>query len=217
MKNKLEIIELDHEKLESLVKRVEKLLPEEDAKNIKGMIETLKFISEKLKKKNYQIKRILKQIFGIKSEKSDKLFGDKDDSDEKDNHEKDDNITSNPHPDVSEEEKEINTSTDHEEGYEEEQEESDSKKGHGRNGVESYTGAEIIPVAHTIYKNGDNCPDCLKGKLYKQIKPGIFIMVAGSPPIDAKIYELEKLRCNLCGKIFQADSPDLDKNIVDNP
>ncbi|KPA12727.1 transposase IS66, partial [Candidatus Magnetomorum sp. HK-1] len=197
MKSKLEIIELDHEKLDSLIKRVEKLLPEEDVKYIKGMVETLKFISEKLKKKNYQIKRILKQIFGIKSEKSDKIFEDKNDNDEEDKHEKDNNIA----PDVSGEEKEINTSTDHEEEHKEEHKESDSKKGHGRNGAESYTGAEIIPVEHTIYKNGDNCPDCLKGKLYKQIKPGIFIMIGGSPPIDAKIYELEKLRCNLCGKI----------------
>jgi hypothetical protein len=30
----------------------------------------------------------------------------------------------------------------------------------------------------------------------------------GQPPLGAVVYELEKLRCNLCGEIFTAPAPE---------
>ena len=32
--------------------------------------------------------------------------------------------------------------------------------------------------------------------------------MVGRAPLEATVYELEKLRCNLCGKIFTAQVPD---------
>ena len=32
--------------------------------------------------------------------------------------------------------------------------------------------------------------------------------LSGQAPIDATVYELEKLRCNLCGEVFTAEAPD---------
>lgn len=81
-------------------------------------------------------------------------------------------------------------------------------KGHGRNGVSKYPGAEKVSVAHEKLSAGCQCPDCDKGKLYEQNKAGVEIRFKGRPPIEAKVYELEKLRCNLCGKVFTADLPE---------
>jgi transposase len=48
----------------------------------------------------------------------------------------------------------------------------------------------------------------LKGKVYEQKKPGLRIRVVGRAPIAATVYELERLRCNLCGDIFEAKAPE---------
>jgi hypothetical protein len=82
------------------------------------------------------------------------------------------------------------------------------KPGHGRNGAAAYRGAERIKVTHGSLKPGDHCPGCLKGKVYLQKDPGLRIRVVGQTPIAAKVYELERLRCNLCGEIYEADAPE---------
>jgi transposase len=58
------------------------------------------------------------------------------------------------------------------------------------------------------YQAGDRCPLCLKGKLYPFGEPGVEVRIVGRAPLDATVYELEKLRCNLCGKLFTAQAPD---------
>lgn len=81
-------------------------------------------------------------------------------------------------------------------------------KGHGRNGAADYTGAEKIHIAHSQLKHKDPCPACLKGKVYGCKKPKTLIRVTGKSPLSARIIEMQKLRCNLCGEIFTADAPD---------
>jgi len=79
-------------------------------------------------------------------------------------------------------------------------------KGHGRNGADAYKGAEKTEVPHEFLKSGDPCPACEKGKLYRQ-KPRRLVRLRGQAPIMATLWELERLRCNLCGKVFTATSP----------
>jgi len=79
-------------------------------------------------------------------------------------------------------------------------------KGHGRNGVEAYTGARRIAVAHPTLKPGDACPDCQQGTL-SQAKPAVAMQITAQPPISAQIHELGRLRCNLCGKTHTAPTP----------
>jgi transposase len=79
--------------------------------------------------------------------------------------------------------------------------------GHGRHGAKAYSGAHKIAVPHAILKPGDGCPDCQRGKIY-QHEPGVLIRLIGQAPLDATVYQLEKLRCNLCGQIFTAKAPD---------
>jgi transposase len=81
-------------------------------------------------------------------------------------------------------------------------------KGHGRNGASAYEGAQKVCVPHPCYKAGDRCPLCPKGKLYPFWEPGVEVRMVGRAPLEATVYELEKLRCNLCGKIFTAQVPD---------
>src|SRR6266700_2395009 len=81
------------------------------------------------------------------------------------------------------------------------------RKGHGRKGASAYTAACRIPVRHASLASGGACPKCLKGKLYLQRDPGVLVRIVGRAPIEASIYELEKLRCNLCLEVFTATAP----------
>jgi transposase len=88
-------------------------------------------------------------------------------------------------------------------------------KGHGRNGASAYEGARKVSVPHSCYKAGDPCPLCLNGKLYPFGEPGVEVRMVGRPPLDGIVYELEKLRCNLCGKIFTAPVPEAGEDKYD--
>jgi transposase len=81
------------------------------------------------------------------------------------------------------------------------------KPGHGRNGAQAYGGARRVRIVHGSLQPADNCPECLKGKVYVQKEPALRIRVVGQAPIAATVYELERLRCNLCGEIFEAAAP----------
>ena len=78
--------------------------------------------------------------------------------------------------------------------------------GHGKLSADAYTSAERVTVAHSELKPGCQCPECEKGKLSNQ-KPRTLVRVKGFAPIKATVYELQRLRCNLCGEIFTAKAP----------
>jgi len=80
-------------------------------------------------------------------------------------------------------------------------------RGHGRNGAQEYKGAQKIKVEHKDLKPKDKCPECRKGKLYESTLPKVVVRVTGQPPLAAKVYEMQKLRCNLCGHVFSAQPP----------
>ena len=80
-------------------------------------------------------------------------------------------------------------------------------KGHGRNGANAYSGAEKIEVPHETLKPGDPCPECIQGTVYETMRPGVLVRISGQAPLLAKVYELQKLRCNPCGMVFTARPP----------
>ena len=82
------------------------------------------------------------------------------------------------------------------------------RKGHGRNGVAHYRGATRITVAHPTLKRADRCPECLKGRIYPLGEPRSLVRIAGRPPLEATVYELESLHCNLCDAVFTPPAPD---------
>jgi len=76
------------------------------------------------------------------------------------------------------------------------------KPGQERNVAQAYRGAERIKIPHGSLKSGDHCPECLQGKVYLQKDPGLRIRVVGQAPMAATVYELERLRGNLCGEVY---------------
>ena len=82
------------------------------------------------------------------------------------------------------------------------------KPGHGRNGADAYSGAKRVEIAHQQLTVGDRCPGCEKGRVYAQQDPRVLVRIAGQAPLTATVYELERLRCNLCGEVFTAQTPE---------
>ena len=81
------------------------------------------------------------------------------------------------------------------------------KKGHGRNGAADYASAPKVSVTHPTLGCGDHCPECKKGKLYPLQEPRNLIRIIGQAPVQATVYQLQALRCNLCGEVFTAPPP----------
>lgn len=81
-----------------------------------------------------------------------------------------------------------------------------ASQGHGRNSASTYTGAQrmVIPAKLT---GGDACPECARGRVYPQ-RPKRLVRVVGQAPLEATVYELERLRCNACGQLFTAEAPE---------
>src|ERR1051326_2002083 len=81
-------------------------------------------------------------------------------------------------------------------------------KGHGRNPASAYTGAKKVPIAHAELTHGTLCPECGKGKVYTQKDPKPLVRIIGQAPLQATVYELERLRCNACGQVYTATEPE---------
>lgn len=178
-------IEVKPEELRALIERVKAgaLLPGDEA-IIQAMAETILYLNEAVEDKRASIARLVRMLFGASTEKAKNLLPDPPSpSGEESGNESE----KNPNPASSP---------------------SGEKKGHGRNGASAYVGAEKLRVNHEELKVKDLCPGCAKGKLYETTAPGVLLRVVGAAPIQAKVYELQKLRCNLCGEVFTAKPPE---------
>jgi len=79
--------------------------------------------------------------------------------------------------------------------------------GHGRNRAAAFQGASRVAIAHATLHSGDPCPECLRGKVYRQKEPATRVRFVGHAPLEATVFEMERLRCNACGEVFTADEP----------
>jgi transposase len=80
--------------------------------------------------------------------------------------------------------------------------------GHGRNGAADFPGAHRVWIPHPTLHSGERCPECCRGKLYRQPEPATRIRFVGQAPLEATVYEMERLRCNGCGQVFTAPEPE---------
>lgn len=80
-------------------------------------------------------------------------------------------------------------------------------KGHGRKAARDYPGAQSVKVIHSQHRVGDLCPKCLKGKLYLLQVPARLVRIVAQPIFQATCFELERLRCALCGALLTAPPP----------
>jgi transposase len=179
-------IDLNLDQVDALLKRVESgSLKDSDYEIIKAMAETIHLLSQAVDEKATSIRRLLRMLFGASTEKLENVIKNKDK-----------NESGSAWPNASG------------------QNPADKKnkldqqpKGHGRNAASDYTGANQIKVSHETLKPGDDCPACLKGKVYEMSVPAVIVRITGKAPLHATVYQMQKLRCNLCGEIFKADTP----------
>ena len=80
--------------------------------------------------------------------------------------------------------------------------------GHGRNRAAAFGGAKKITVPHLTLHTGDRCPECRQGKVYRQKTPATLVRFVGHAPLEATVFEMERLRCNACGEVFTAEEPE---------
>lgn len=176
-----ECIDLDLEQVDALLKRVETgSLQDGDYAIIKAMAETIQLLSQCVDEKAASIRRLLRMLFGASTEKQKNLNKDKE------------------------------TSSESKEPCEDKTDKNDKPKpkGHGRTPADKYTGAEKVNVAHESLKPSNHCPGCQKGKVYPLKVPATIVRITGKAPLQATVYQMQRLRCNLCGEIFKAKAPE---------
>ena len=193
-KNHPKIIELDTKAKEELQQRVlESSLCSEDANTVVTALDTLNYLEDIIREKAFSIGRLNKLVFGSSTEKTDAVLGDSTNSD-----------SSGSSDESRSDKNDADESTD---DCPSDETAPPSPRGHGRNGVDAYTGAERTAIPLESLQPGDPCPDCAKGKVYA-MPPAVFLRFTGQAPVDAEIYECERVRCNLCGTIFTAPPPE---------
>jgi transposase len=191
MRNAPELVEVDSTRLEEVLRRVEQSLDEKDSALVRAVFESYAYVADLVDDKNTSIRRLRQLFFGGRTETIEAVVGPKTRKPD----------TAGPGDALAE--------TDLAAG-EENTDFSDAaaaSKGHGRNGAEAYRGAARIDVPHPSLTAGDACPACGQGTVYDKA-PGVLVRITGQPPLAATIYELQKLRCHLCGQVFTAAAPE---------
>ena len=185
-RNAPEILELDAEQTEALLCRLEaRQLTPEDFKALRAALQSYLYVTQLIDHKSTTIARLRKLLFGAETEKTAAVTG------------RDHPADGAPASGAQVEP--VATSA-----ADSSREAAKKPKGHGRNGADDYPGAKRVNVAHESLQPGDPCPACERGTVYEQAQPGIELRFAGQPPVQVTIYQLEKLRCHLCGRIFTA-------------
>jgi len=176
-------IDLDIGTLEAIIERSkQKPLNEQDCQLLRSVVETLHFLTQELEKKHVSVQKLKQMLFGATTESTRKVLEQLLESDKPP---PTDEEQAPPKPETSPPPK---------------------PPGHGRNGVDAYSGAETVHIKHEFLKPGDPCPNCHKGTVYTA-KPSRLVRLRGQAPLGATVYELEKVRCGLCGAIFTAQAP----------
>ncbi|MDB5353150.1 MAG: Transposase [Planctomycetota bacterium] len=190
MRTAPELLEVDNKQLEDVLRRAEQSLDEEDSHLIRRLFESYAYVSDLIEDKNTSIRRLRQLFFGSRTEKAEALVGANAGKIKaalaRDNAAADGSSFDDANIDASDD--------------------STVTRGHGRNGAEAYRGAERVRVAHPALRAGDACPACTEGTVYEKT-PGVLVRITGGPPLSATAYQLQKLRCNLCGRVFTAGAP----------
>ena len=191
MRNAPELVEVDGTRLEEVLRRVEQSLDEKDSALVRAVFESYAYVADLVEDKNTSIRRPRQLFFGARTETTAAVVGQK---------------TGKPDAAVPRDAAADAGFAAGEENGTDESAAAAAPKGHGRNGADAYRGAAWIDVPHPSLAAGDACPACGQGTVYAKA-PGVLVRIIGQPPLAAKVYALQKLRCHLCGQVFTADAP----------
>jgi transposase len=195
-----EILEVNRTQLEEVLRRAEQALDEKDATLIRRVFESYRYVADLVDDKDTTIRRLRQLFFGKRTEKTKAVVAG--------NAPKAEAV-----PPSAEAASVAAGATDPAASAADPKEadasepESSPSPGHGRNGADAYGGAPRVEVPHPSLQAGDACPACGQGTVYAKV-PGVLVRITGQPPLAARIYELQKLRCHLCGEVFTAPAPE---------
>ena len=159
---------------------------------VKALLSFL-WLTQELERKTLSIKKLLRIFFGKKTEKRPK--------DPKDN-------SNNTPPGGASSKPSADAGPGQEPGSSAGKPEPKPKpKGHGKNGHDQYDSAERIFIPHPELKDKDVCPSCGVSRLYA-FGLAFVLRIFGQPPLQAKVFELEQLRCAGCQDLFTAPLPE---------
>jgi transposase len=190
-----EILEVDASRLAAIVARAEsgQVLSQEDCALLRTTFASYAYLTELLQQKNISISRLKKLLFGAGTETTATVLG---------------NPAESPASAAAGDQGQSLPSTPASAGgTTPEATPPKPPSGHGRNGADAYSGAQRIAVSHGTLTPGDHCPECQGGTLYR-MPPAQLLRIVGQAPVQAKRYELERLRCHLCGRVFTASLPE---------
>jgi len=176
-------------------------ITDEERNYLKAAIDTLAYVCSEIERKGSTIHQLRRLLFGPQTEKTSSIR-------EKQTNEKQTLIDGKITDFNNSEQNEPVIKNDRDNNNSDDTLPKKSKpKGHGRNGANDYPGAKLITVKHESLNLSDMCPGCKRGKIYRTNKPAVIVRVVGNEPLSAKVWELEKLRCNACGEVFKAQPP----------
>jgi transposase len=193
MRSAPQIIDVNNAQLEEVLHRVEQSLDETDATLIRAVFQSYLYVTDLVEDKNTSIRRLRQLLFGVRTEKTDAVVGQRSDGPE----------ATMPRGAATGTESAAREAAAAASGA---AATGPARQGHGRNGADAYRGAERVSVPHPSLSAGDACPACGQGTLYEKA-PGVLVRITGQPPLAATIYQLQKLRCHLCGQVFTAPAP----------
>jgi len=183
-----EFLAVGADRLESIAQHADATLPPDESAVIRAAFATVSYLTTVLQQKNITLKRLQKLFFGAPTETTQAVL---------------DSVgpapTSAPSEDT-EQDAASPTSPAKETPPK-------ARPGHGRNGADAYHGAPRIAVSHATLAPGDSCPECHDGTVY-ELPPAQLLRIVGQAPVQAKRYELQRLRCHLCGRVFTASAPE---------
>jgi transposase len=194
MRNAPEILDVNHTQLEDVLRRIEGAVDQKDFELIRALFGSYTYVAGLVEDKNTSIRRLRQLFFGARTEKTAAVVGHKAEKAE-----------ATPPGSTPAADKKAASELATDESIEAKT--APAGNGHGRNGADAYQGAERIDVPHSSLRAGDACPACGEGTVYAKA-PGVLVRITGQPPLTATIYQLQKLRCHLCGQVFTAEPPE---------
>ena len=197
-----EFIDMDDATLDALLDRLEhRNLEQEDFQTISETLKSYYYVTRLIDKKAASISRLRDMLFGATTESTSNVLGRNRGSGSPDSEPGTGNGSSNTT--AAEAQPSSPATTSSTAGASGKQ----PPKGHGRNGVKDFPAAEHVFVAYVGLKSGCACPKCVSGTAYNIGRPKTLIRFKGHAPVSGTVYELETLRCDLCGEIFTATPP----------
>jgi len=179
--------EIDRAEVLAIVERTRSFLGPEEYATLQAFTDLNLWLLSELEAKETTLAKLRREVFGPSTEKTKAVFPDAEGGE--------------PPPGPSGDDVGARA------GAKTRKDDKPKPRGHGRHGADDYPGAIRVYTPHETLQHGSPCPQCHRGKTYRVKRPAVRIRVTGGAPLQATLFEQERLRCNTCGEVFTACAP----------